>query len=504
MPERTAYWFGTLLVSLLAHMPGQVLAQMVPDATLPTNSIVTSSGDLRTITGGTTVGNNLFHSFEQFSVPTGTTAAFNNALTIENILTRVTGQGPAFSSQIDGILQANGSANLFLINPNGLLFGPNAQLKLGGSFIGSTAAAVQFADGSQFSTLSSQTEPLLTISTPVGLQFAANPSPIQVQGPGHGLLSAFPFVIDFFRPAGLQVQPSQTLALVGGNIALAGGNLTAMDGRIELGSVKDSSLVTLTPDPQGFALSYGDPSSLGRIDVSNAASVDVSGQGCGVHSSSSPGRDPDRWLYFMARTLGNGNGGSLTINTSQTLALSGFAVDPLDPTIPVFPTSLVTDVGILPPDGSMGGTGDGSALTLNVDTLRVANGAFISSGTLHVGNSGPLNINAQTVELNGSGPFGASGLMVNTFGPGAGGNLNLTTSTLALTNGAQISASTLLGSPLGSGPAGNITINAGAITLSGTAPSQGSSGLFADVATDSPGGNLKIDTGNSSSPKVLR
>jgi filamentous hemagglutinin family protein len=246
--------WSLLLLSAIALRTNCANAQITPDATLPNNSNVTINGSTFDITGGTQAGSNLFHSFQQFSVPTGGTALFNNAADIQNIFTRVTGGSV---SNIDGIIRTSGTANLFLINPSGIIFGKNASLNIGGSFLASTASNLKFTDGSEFSAKVTQTTPLLTISVPTGLQFGETAGSISNQSTVYDRTSG---------NYGLVVQPGNTLALVGGNVSFEGGTLTAEGGRIELGGVTGSGRVDLSVNGSDLRLSF--PNGIEQADVS--------------------------------------------------------------------------------------------------------------------------------------------------------------------------------------------------------------------------------------------
>ncbi|BAY21721.1 hypothetical protein NIES2100_14780 [Calothrix sp. NIES-2100] len=200
--------------SVITTSTNSAQAQIVPDSTLGaettklTPNVNVKDLPATVIEGGATRGINLFHSFLQFNVGEGQRVYFANPAGIENILTRVTGNDP---SKIFGTLGVDGRANLFFLNPNGIIFGANARLDVAGSFLATTANSFVFDNGLKFSATNPGTAPLLTVSLRPGLQFAANQSR-SISNSGN-------------------LSVGQDLTLVGGNLDLqgslqAGRNLT--------------------------------------------------------------------------------------------------------------------------------------------------------------------------------------------------------------------------------------------------------------------------------------
>ncbi|MDJ0737478.1 MAG: filamentous hemagglutinin N-terminal domain-containing protein [Nostocaceae cyanobacterium] len=465
-------------------------AQITTDTTLPNNSSVTVFGDTISIDGGTQKGNNLFHSFTSFSLPRANKAHFNNALQIQNIFSRVTG---GEISNIDGLIKANGEANLFILNPNGIIFGPNARLDINGSFVASTANSIKFADGSQFSAKVSESTPLLTISVPVGLQFGGNPGSIQLQGNSRNIESTdantcviCTSYISLQDTNGLQVSSNQTLALVGGDISLQGATLKTPGGRIELGSVVGSGLVSLIPIETGFALDYNlSPQKFGDIKLFAQATVDASGEAGGDIQIMGRSINLSDGSQIQANTLGSQQGGNLIVNATESVQLIGATENGS------FTSGLFARA-------EKGSTGNGGNLTINTGELLVRDGAEVSASNWGDGKGGDLTVNAQKVELVGvffTPDFTfPSGLFANANGgTGDAGNLTINTQDLLLQDGGQIAASTRT-----AGSGGNLTVNAQRVQLIGSALNGWlKSGLFARVKITGTGdgGNLTVNTG---------
>jgi filamentous hemagglutinin family protein len=239
-------------------------AQIIPDGSLGSEgSSITPNvfiqGDLaERIDGGAVRASTLFHSFLDFNVNDGQRVYFANPTGVFNIITRVTG----FSeSQIHGVLGVDGNANLFVINPNGLVFGPNATLDIRGSFTGSTSAGMDFDSGYVFSALNPNEPPLLSVNLKPGLS-SWLPSSGNITH--EGLLSArqdLTLIGDNLILQG-QLQAGENLTLVADNVLQAQDNplqtFQAVAGNVLLMQGNQGLEINALSHPESGLFSGGD------------------------------------------------------------------------------------------------------------------------------------------------------------------------------------------------------------------------------------------------------
>jgi len=480
------------------------------------------------VTGGGR--SNLFHSFSQFDVPLDESATFLMTDSIDTLIARVT-SGSA--SRIDGRIRGEltcalppcagaARADLFFINPAGVLFGESASLELPGSFYVTSADSLRFTDGLSFS--SSDPAPTVTAAAPEAFGFLAGPS-------GD---------IEFDRPLPVRVATGETLSAIGGNVAVRRtGTLLARGGQIELAAVgegatevpvdlaqwatRDSDASTLGEvfvgeqvsietldfgDPDGdqgqivirggrfvsetsFLFAGGDGSGASAVDVEVAGEIEIhdssvfafgSGTGTtgGIRLSGAhievTGALSDG---VVVQTFGSGDAGPIVVDADQLLIDAGSSI--VSETIgagrgaPILVTADSVEVGAASRIRSRTtGTGfannDAGEIQITASELLLRDGGQISGTTEGSGRAADVRIlGADTVRIEGelagfpSGVFATSGLALGTPATGDGGLVRIETADLLMTGGGQISARTF-----GTGAAGRIEVSAtGRVLLEG-------------------------------------
>ncbi|WP_392482377.1 filamentous hemagglutinin N-terminal domain-containing protein [Nostoc sp. C110] len=484
---------------------GSVNAQITSDGSL--NTTVSQNGNKFTITNGSAAGSNLFHSFGQFSVPTGGSATFNliNTPNISTIFSRVTGGSV---SNIDGLIQTLNSTNpvsLFLLNPSGILFGSNASLNISGSFVGTTAESIKFADGFKFNANDATPPALLTMSVPVGLQLGANAGTIRTQGT--------PALNFFFRPS--QMFKAKTVALVGSEIDINQTSLANPDGRVELWALRNAE-VGLN-NQAGLQLTSPALADWGTVSLRQSSLIDTSGINGGAINIRGRGLTVADGSGISSATGNFGQGQGITVKTTEFVDLLG-ASDPENYDTP----GLFTNVS-----GTGAKAGD---ITIETERLRILNGAWLQSinngfafnfstfqlTPINDTSTGNITVRAKDVEVNGYNPFPSPFTGIPNFRPSAittlvnGGNRNnsgritIEADRVRLLNGGRISTD-ILGfnfpgfESITTGNAGDISIrSAESLEIKGVTPSGLTGAVISAIQgfAKGSGGNITIDTGH--------
>ncbi|MDF5711300.1 MAG: filamentous hemagglutinin N-terminal domain-containing protein [Nostoc sp. S4] len=430
-------------------------AQVIPDNTLPAGEQTQVSNDPNfQIDGGVRRGGNLFHSFQSFSIPTGGSAYFNNAADVENIFSRVTGGS---ISKIDGVIRANGTANLFLLNPNGIVFGSNASLNIGGSFVATTANAIGFPNGEFFSSDATQPLPsqLLSVNPNAFFFNQLIPQPIVNQSN--------------FSNTGLQVSPGQNLLLIGGPIQFdggqSGGRAISSGNYVELVGIGGLGTVGLSTASSDWQLTIPDGVTRADVSLKNSSGIYV-GKSSGsiriLAQNIDISRSELRIEIPSDSRLPNTQTEDMELNATGSIAISNFSLLANwlygQGTMGSINLTAGDRVSLDSPDveNILQDTGVGNVGNINITTgsLSLTGGTILYSETRGQGNVGSVNINARDrISL-------VSSAVVNdVFNPlkptniGKVGDINITTGSLSLTK------ARLFASMFGQGSTGNVNIN---------------------------------------------
>ncbi|MBC1274608.1 filamentous hemagglutinin N-terminal domain-containing protein [Nostoc sp. UCD121] len=472
-----AGWLGC--VGALAVSIHPTFAQLTPDNSLgkERSQVIPFNQNNDIIDGGAARGTNLFHSFQDFNVGVSRGVYFANPEGIINIFSRVTGSN---SSNIFGRLGVLGDANLFLLNPNGIVFGKNASLDIQGSFLGTTANSLVFPNGVEFSATNPQVPPLLAINVPVGLQFGSQPGSITSQAV---IRDSQGNIVD-----GLGVGNGSTLALIGGEITLDGSVLFTQNGQVKLGAISGDTTVGLNVN--GSSLDFKLPGNFGRapINLTNSSFIIASGNSAielfggeiGLNGSFISGSNGgsifvdatqlnlDNGAGIQSATSGAAKGGDIQIqasdavtlaNSNQILSVSSASATGSGGDISINARKItITGDGIAENSGiistSTRGKGNGGNLTLNATESVNINGGFVSVVSGSAGNAGNLTVRAtDDVNITNQGS-----LRLGSLGSGSTGNLRIETGTLRVQNNFLGGGVTALS--FGGGSVGSISIQA--------------------------------------------
>jgi filamentous hemagglutinin family protein len=483
------------LASIIFLFPVSAIAQITTDGS--TSTTVDNNGNVSTIEAGNQAGNNLFHSFASFSVPNGNEAFFNNAADIDNILARVTGGNV---SSIDGLIRAN-DANLFLINPAGVIFGSGASLDLGGAFYGSSADSIVFEDG-EFSAINSDT-PVLTINAPIGLSFRDEPAAVSVQG-------------------NMTVTGGQSLNLFGGNLNFNNTIINALGSNVSFAAISGAGTVPLNLDVSNISLADitvnnsqinvngADGGSI-EVNARNLSLSDNSLFNAGINSADSTPQtqagnitinatenlslDSGSIIRNNLSNLSSGNTGNILItaknlslaNNSRLSTITEGQGNAGNITLNILENTTLNGTAEIKSEVSLGAVGNANNIQINSGSISLNDSSKLLADVIGSGDGGDIIITTTTLDLKEQSDFST-----NLSGQGSAGNINIQASDSILLEGSTFQGRVLSG---GEGNAGNIDIKTGSLELSNSISNQRSQ-ILASTSGTGNAGNINIEAAN--------
>ena len=470
---RNADLFRPIIISLFLCFVGmRAEAGVTPNGL---GSKVSHSGFDFSISGGTQRGGNLFQSFSDFNLVKDESATFAGPNSVQNILARVTG-GP---SSIDGTIKSDiQGANLFFLNPAGVMFGQNAHINVSGSFAVSTANYLKLVDGGKF-------------NTSLGGGDVLTSAPVSA----FGFLNAAPAPVSIAN-ATLRVAPGKSFSVVAGDITLDGTQLSVPGGNASLFSARASGEVAYDPSDSGAHFRESSLSAFGNITLKGAATVAIDSPDGGgkvtmrggrlvvtessTISSINQGANPGGDIELTADSLTVLKGGRIEAEVMSGGAGGNLSVQSTDIAVDGDDGSRYSDIRSTAESGS----GDAGKLVLNTTNLTLSNGAAISGSSLSEGRGADVSITASTIDIFGfTAAFGDSGIFANAVGAGNGGDIHIDVKqAFTVSAGGQIQADAF-----SSGNAGNLSIRAGSLLIDG-----GDIEAVSNLGASGDGGNLTI------------
>jgi filamentous hemagglutinin family protein len=423
------------------------------DSTLGTQ--VVGNNNSFAISGGVSRGQNTFHSFQDFSVPTNGVANFANPAGNQSIITRVTGN---LFSDINGTINTQG-ANFLLINPNGVVFGLGTQLNVGRVFAASTANGVDLVDGAgrtlSFGTNTAGDGALLSIDPKV----IFNVSRLNLGG-GNGEINNFGTLSTN--------NPGQYIGLVGGNVALNGGRIISQtSGRVELGGLSAPGSVGVGIEGTNLRLSFPQDVARANVSLTNKAVVNTVGTaGADISINAKNIEVLSGSSIANGIRSGTGTAGDVKLQATENININGV-------------NSLVVNGVVL--------SGKGGNILVDADSVAVQNGASIATVTSGKGSLGNITVTAKNaVSLKGNSNIAS---IVNSGAEGNGGDINIVAGAVSLQDSSRVAAFLQ-----GKGNNGNITIAAkdSVSLVDSSVPN------FVDAAGVGNGGSIKINASDLS------
>ena len=432
-------------------------SNIVPDDTLGDESsevIENFQGQaIEVIIEGARREQNLFHSFSEFNVKEGRGAYFYSPDPgIQNILSRVTGGNP---SEIMGILGTFGESNpdLFLINPNGIIFGAGASLDVKGSFSATTASGIEFGEQGNFDAVNPQIPQLLTV----------NPSAYLFTQIEERAISSIESQATF------SVSEGESLVFLGGDIQLTGSLLSARRGEVMLGGLQEAGKVAIADKN----LIFPDGAVRGDVSLSNTFISVFAGGGGGVKINARNFSLSDGSSIFAGIASGMGSlaarAGDIVINATEDVVLDGGGSNTSN--------SIANDNF---------GTGNAGDIQISARNIYLTNGGNVTSFNDGSGNSGDIALEAkENIIFEGSNDFRGSGILsfVSSTTEGNSSNISIISQNLFLENAAGISSQVS-----GRGNSGKIQIDVrDTVAISGVRSvelSDGTSGLLPSIISN--------------------